>query len=97
VSIGLVAACRLAHERGLLPGQLLDRTRRLLRGCGLPVRPPDVADAALRARLKLDKKRRGATLRFVLPRALGQVVVVDDVTDDEALRALDQERSCASS
>jgi 3-dehydroquinate synthase len=97
VSIGLVAACRLAHQRGLLPGELLDRTRRLLRGCGLPVRPPDVADAALRARLKLDKKRRGATLRFVLPRALGQVVVVDDVTDDEALRALDQERSCASS
>lgn len=97
VSIGLVAACRLAHERGLLPAALLDRTRRLLRGCGLPVRPPDVADDALRARLKLDKKRRGATLRFVLPRALGQVVVVDDVTDDEALRALDRERSCASS
>jgi len=97
VSLGLVAACRLAHERGLLPMALLDRTRRLLQACGLPVRPPEVADDALRARLKLDKKRRGATLRFVLPRALGQVSVVDDVTDDEALRALDQERSCASS
>ncbi len=85
VSIGLVAACRLALNRGLCGVDLLDRTRRLLVACGLPVVPPAVADEVLRTRLRLDKKRRGDRLRFVLPRALGQVMVVDDVTDDEAL------------
>ncbi|MEZ4387299.1 MAG: 3-dehydroquinate synthase [Candidatus Krumholzibacteriia bacterium] len=97
VSLGLVAACRLAVDRGLAGGDLRDRTRRLLAACGLPVTPPPVADDLLRARLRLDKKRQGPDLRFVLPTGLGRAIVVDDVTEDEALRALNEERACASS
>lgn len=97
VSLGLVAAGRLAVNRGLMESALLDRTRALLAACGLPTRPPEVSASDLRARLRLDKKRRGDCLRFVLPRALADVVVVDDITEDEALKALDEERTCASS
>jgi len=97
VSLGLLAAGRLAVTRGLMPLELLGRCRRLLEACALPTKIPDVADEALRQRLSLDKKRRGEYLRFVLPRGLADVVVVDDVTDDEALAALGEERACASS
>ncbi len=97
VAIGLSAACRIAADRGLIEPEVLERTRRLLRACGLPTGAPPVADAPLRACLLLDKKRRGEVLRFVLPLAIGRVAVVEDVTVDEALGALDRERTCASS
>jgi shikimate kinase/3-dehydroquinate synthase len=97
VAIGLVAALRLAVTRGMVPVGLLDRTRRLLAACGLPTVPPAFDPDDLRARLRLDKKRVAGRLRFVLPRAAGEVVVVDDVTEDEALAALAEERTCASS
>ncbi len=97
VSLGLVAALRLAVARGIASAELLHRTRRLLRACGLPTTPPAADPEALRARLRLDKKRTAGRLRFILPRAPGDCVVVDDVTEDQALAALEEERTCASS
>ena len=97
VSIGLVAALQVAVARGAAAGELLDRTRRLLRACGLPTTPPEFNPDDLQDRLRRDKKRRDGRLFFVLPRALGDVVVVDDVDHDEALAALTREQSCASS
>jgi shikimate kinase/3-dehydroquinate synthase len=97
VSLGLLVALRLSVQRGVLAGEVLDRTRRLLAACGLPITIPDVAHDRIRDRLRLDKKRRGDLLRFVLCREAGQVEVVDDVTDDEALAALTEEQRCASS
>jgi 3-dehydroquinate synthetase len=35
-----------------------------------------------------DKKRRGKKLRFVLPRALGDVIVTDDVAQNDVLEVL---------
>jgi 3-dehydroquinate synthetase len=35
-----------------------------------------------------DKKRAGSRLRFVLPRAIGDVDVFDDVTTEEVLTVL---------
>jgi shikimate kinase/3-dehydroquinate synthase len=88
VSLGLVAALHLAVARGAAAGDLLDRTRRLLAACGLPVTPPDYDEADLRARLRMDKKNRDGRLRFVVPHAAGDVRVADDVDYDEALAAL---------
>jgi len=97
VSIGLVAALQVAVARGAATLELLDRTRGLLRACGLPTTPPEFDSDDLQGRLRHDKKRRDGRLFFVLPRALGDVVVVDDVDHDEALAALTREQSCASS
>jgi 3-dehydroquinate synthetase len=36
-----------------------------------------------------DKKRKGGHVRFVLPRAIGDVGVYDDVSEEEALAAVD--------
>ena len=40
------------------------------------------------AAMATDKKRAGSRLRFVLPRALGDVDVFDDVTTKEVLAVL---------
>ena len=48
---------------------------------------PALDDAALRAALRSDKKRRAGGMTFVLPVAPGEVRMVDDVTEDELIRA----------
>jgi 3-dehydroquinate synthase len=97
VSLGLLAAIRLAIGRGLAGGELLGRTRRLLSACGLPIRAPAYEPEELRARLGLDKKRTAGRLRFILPAGIGRVAAVDDVGEDEALASLQEVSRCASS
>ncbi|HOX25773.1 MAG TPA: 3-dehydroquinate synthase [Candidatus Krumholzibacteria bacterium] len=97
VSLGLVAALRLAVERGAAAPELLARTRRVLRACGLPTVIPAFDPVDLRARLRLDKKNRDGRLRFVMPLDVGRVTVAADVSEDEALAALAKEQACASS
>ena len=52
--------------------------RYTLRACGLPTTPPDYDADDLVSRLRLDKKRRDGRQFFVLPRAPGDVVVVEE-------------------
>lgn len=82
VAIGLAAASYLAQAIGLADPATLARVERLLTRLGLPTRVPD--DPALTvdrlvAGMGSDKKRRDGRLRFVLPRAIGDVTVVEDV------------------
>ena len=76
VAVGLSAACRIAEghcgfrDAAVVEGAL-DR-------CGLP-RTAAVDPEAVRAALLHDKKRSGARLRWVLPVALGDVRIFDDV------------------
>jgi 3-dehydroquinate synthetase len=78
VAIGLRAACRIAEahcgfEQRAEVENALDR-------CGLP-RATRLDPRAVYAAMKHDKKRKGDTLRWVLPVALGDVRVFDDVPD----------------
>jgi shikimate kinase/3-dehydroquinate synthase len=79
VAIGMVAASRIALELGRADRSLSDRIEAVLEAWGLPVRcPPYDADAIWEA-MTHDKKRRGRTLRWVLPHAIGHVEIVEDV------------------
>jgi shikimate kinase/3-dehydroquinate synthase len=79
VSIGMVAAARIAAELGLAVPALADRIEAVLAGWGLPVScPPFDADAVWEA-MAYDKKRQGSRLRWVLPRAIGEVEIVEDI------------------
>ena len=86
VALGLVAACRAARAAGLLPDhELEDRVKRLLDRCGLPSSLPAgvrVELGALRDVMRLDKKSRGGRIRLVLPRGVGRIEVVDEVSED---------------
>jgi 3-dehydroquinate synthase len=86
VAIGLMCAARLAARRGMCDVLLPPRIKNLLQAIGLPTRVPREmsAEATLEA-MATDKKRVDARLRFILPRALGDVAIVDDVARGEIL------------
>jgi 3-dehydroquinate synthase len=73
VSLGLVAALRLGVMLTQTPAELSQRTFDLLKRLGLPVAlEPSALDAAAKL-LGHDKKRAGASVRFVFARELGRV------------------------
>ncbi|HEX7593155.1 MAG TPA: 3-dehydroquinate synthase [Anaerolineae bacterium] len=93
VAIGLMGAARLAARRGTCPRALVERIETLLGALGLPTRVPRARSAAaLVDAMQTDKKRADGALRFVLPRALGDVVSVDDVTRGEIVAAIEETR-----
>jgi len=90
VALGMMAEARMAERRGLVGRAVVERQKALLARFGLPVSLPTGADAErCLAIMRHDKKSEAGRMRFVLPEAIGQVRVVDDVTDDEIRAALD--------
>jgi 3-dehydroquinate synthetase len=88
VAIGLVAAANLAVALGRCDSALAERITHLLDRLGLPIRAPGYdVDAVLHA-MGHDKKRAGKRLRFVIPQALGDVVVIDDPGADHIRGAI---------
>jgi len=79
VAIGLVAAARIAVELGRAEAALPGRLERALSAHGLPVRCPPVEVDAILSAIAYDKKKQGHALRWVLPRALGDVEITTDV------------------
>ncbi len=88
VAIGMVAAARVAVNRGWLPADDLARIRSLLAALRLPVQALDAPAQDLVRIMGADKKARGGKLSFILPRAIGKVEVTDDVTPEELAQAL---------
>ena len=96
VAIGLVASARLAARLGAGDPELAPRVAAVLARLGLPTayrghRPEEVWEA-----MGTDKKRRDGRLRFVLPQALGDVVVSDAVPREEVLAVLEMMREEAA-
>ncbi|MFW6056106.1 MAG: 3-dehydroquinate synthase [Chloroflexota bacterium] len=80
VSIGMVAACRIAVSMGMLDTQEMERLRSLLVRVGLPVAVPANIDAdTVFSAMTRDKKVSGGRIRFVLPTRLGEVAIRSDV------------------
>ncbi len=92
VSIGLAAAAHLAELRGLLAGEARGRILAALLHHNLPIHYGDHPPDAVYRAMQSDKKRRAGRLRFILPRAIGEVVIVEDVTEGEVLQALERIR-----
>ncbi len=90
VSIGMAKAALLAESRGLCTAETRARIVATLRSHELPVDAPAHDPEKVYAAMFADKKRRGSQLRFILPRAIGEVVVADDVPADEVLEVLGQ-------
>jgi len=88
VSIGLVAAQRLATAIQQGDEALLDRLTSLLSRLGLPTCLPGYDAVAIWEAMQQDKKRRGGRLRWVIPRAIGDVFVTDQVSQAQVLLVL---------
>jgi 3-dehydroquinate synthetase len=88
VSIGLVAATRLAARLDLCEPALVERVESALARLGLPVRAPGFAPEQVLAAMGTDKKRAGGRLRFVLPRAIGDVDLFGEAPEQQVLAVL---------
>jgi 3-dehydroquinate synthase len=76
VAIGQVFAARRSEGLGLAPAGTADRLERLLARAGLPTALPDFPRRAYLDALRVDKKRRGDHLRFVVLREIGRAETV---------------------
>jgi 3-dehydroquinate synthase len=79
VGLGMLAAGQIACAMGLWSPQEQARQRALIRAAGLPLRMPSLDPAAVLDCLQGDKKVKQGKVRFVLPSAIGTVVIRDDV------------------
>lgn len=77
VAIGIVLAARLAEKADInVEKGLAERIERDFSACGLPVVPPFDLEEMTDAMSK-DKKAEGGKVHFILPVAIGEVVVYD--------------------
>lgn len=92
ISLGQVAAARLSHRLLGLPAGDVERIRTLLKQAGLPVRA--TLGTAQRRKLlpamQLDKKVSNGEIKFVLAKAIGQVVWGQRVPPEQVQAAIDE-------
>jgi 3-dehydroquinate synthase len=82
----MVMASQLAVSRGALNHEELQRIMGLLSAFDLPVAPPaQMSIADFMPYMKTDKKVQAGKMRFIVPTALGQSAIVDDVTEQELM------------
>jgi 3-dehydroquinate synthase len=77
VAVGLVFAAELAGQAGVLDRAAVDRHRELVAAMGLPT--SYAGDwSQLQAVMRVDKKARGTSLRFVVLDGLGNPMILTD-------------------
>jgi 3-dehydroquinate synthase len=86
VSVGLVYAAALARLAGRLDAATAERHRAVVAALGLPTSYPADAWPRLLAAMRVDKKARGSTLRFVVLDGLARPAILEG-PDDELLHA----------
>lgn len=92
VAVGMAIAAEVAVRMGLCQDSVKERLIALLRKLGLPTAWAGYEPEAIWEAMATDKKRKGQRLRFVLPRAIGQVVIANDVPKDLVLAVLERMR-----
>lgn len=92
VAAGMVAATFIAEEKGLCSPDISERLIGLLERAGLSCRIPFRAEEIM-AVLPRDKKVRMGKLRFVLPVAIGEVIIESDVSEEIIWSAIERCRT----
>lgn len=87
ISIGMVFVAEVSARVLGLPGEVVQRHRRVLASVGLPVAYNAAEWPVLRATMSLDKKARGTALRLVGLREVGQVSIIDSPAEGVLLEA----------
>ena len=89
VGIGMVAAGKLATVLKLWPAEAEARQDTLIQKTKLPTEIPTNADMeTMITLLKSDKKVEDGRVRFILPKAIADVFITDEVTNDDVRTVL---------
>ena len=88
VAYGMLVAARLAADRRLMTKGDHAALKELIGRMGPLPSVTDLSPADLLAAMQRDKKVVAGRLHFVLPRGIGDTVIVDDVAEKEIRRAL---------
>ncbi len=83
VILGMIAAGQIAVSRGLWPEEERRRQDDLLARLGIPQGLASIAAERIVERTHADKKRVGGKSKFILPRQIGRVEIVEGIDDDE--------------
>jgi 3-dehydroquinate synthase len=89
VAIGCVYVAELARAAGILDDAVADRHSAVLSRVGLPTGWSGASYDDLRARMAVDKKSRGASLRFVVLEDLGRPRILADPPEEHLRTAYD--------
>jgi 3-dehydroquinate synthase len=87
ISVGMVYVAELARQAGRLDPDTAGRHRQVLESLGLPVSYPAHAWPDLLATMRVDKKSRGARLRFVVLDGLARPSIMDGPSDEQLAQA----------
>ena len=94
VALGMEAAATIAANLGWWDRENVDRQRELIVRCGLPVTVEDSLDLETVVQLThSDKKVKSGKVRFILPKAIGEVAITSEVSDRDVSAALEQMRA----
>ena len=89
IAVGMVCAAKISALMKIGDEKVYQRLEALLKKAGLPTQLDKKLDQdQLVELLKADKKVRNSKVRFVLPEAIGKVVIRDDVPEDIIRKAL---------
>ncbi len=83
VILGMIAAARIAEQKGILKTEECNRQNKLLERVGINRELDGILPEEVIKAMTLDKKVSGGKIRFVLPDAIGSVKVYDDVNENE--------------
>ena len=90
VAIGLVYVANLSEQLKLISSEVRDAHLRILAGVGLPVTYSGSEWPELHAAMKLDKKSRGNTLRFVVITEIGKTQRLENPIESELIKAYER-------
>ena len=79
VAIGMLAAASISNKLGILDKEAVTRLTNVITSAGLPTGLPGLQLESLVQAMKHDKKILQGKIRFILPRAIGNVLVTDEV------------------
>jgi len=80
VAIGMLAAARISNRLGILGQNELSRLRNLIQRASLATETPALELGKIIQAMRHDKKILGGRIRFVLPKAIGEVFITDKVS-----------------
>ncbi len=90
VGLGMLMACQMSVNMGLVKHSELERVKQLLTKTGLPLTmPSNLSSETLRTLMQHDKKVKDARVRLILMQGIGDAFLTADYEDNQLQACLD--------